>query len=68
MRNTQVAARISEVERKRLRDYADILDIPEAQIIREALKEKLERMQADPRIARWLARQRTSEVAVAFDS
>ena len=66
MRNSTIAARIADDERKRLQTYADILDIPESQLLREALKEKLDRLEADPRIAYRVGL--LSEVTVAYDA
>lgn len=40
-KNTQIAARMKEAEREELRRVAEVLDIPESQIIREAVREKL---------------------------
>ena len=44
-KSTQIAARVSEAEREELKNVAERLDIPEAQIIREAVREKLEQLQ-----------------------
>lgn len=43
-KTTQFAARVSEAEREELKRVAEVLDIPEAQIVREAVREKIDEM------------------------
>lgn len=43
-KTTQIAARINEAEREELATVATVLDIPEAQIIREAVREKVAKL------------------------
>lgn len=45
IKTTQIAARIKETEREELRQVAETLDIPESQIIREAVREKVTELQ-----------------------
>jgi hypothetical protein len=40
-KTTQIAARIKETERNELTEIATTLDVPESQIIREAVREKI---------------------------
>lgn len=52
-KTTQYAARVSEAERYELKSVAELLDIPEAQIIREAVREKLAKLrETDPRLSK----------------
>jgi len=67
MRNTQVACRVSDFDRKRLQEFAEILDISEAQILREGLRERLNQLELDPRVARLRAQKRMPEVAVVYE-
>jgi len=67
MRNTQVAARINDHDRKRLQEYAAVLDVSEAQIIREGLRDKLDKLEEEnPRIVSFIARRRAPEVEWAI--
>lgn len=49
-KTNQIAARISEDERKELNDIAEILDVPEAQIVREAVREKMVKLRKHPKV------------------
>ena len=44
MKNDRLSARASAEERERLAEAARILDIPEAQIIREAVRDRVEKL------------------------
>lgn len=44
MRKQSLRANVNEDEKKELEKVSEILDVPEAQIIREAVREKLEKL------------------------
>ena len=50
-RTIHVAARMNEAEREKLKQVAEVLDVPESQIIREAVRDKIEDLrQNHPRL------------------
>lgn len=46
----RVSARVTEDERQELESISDILDIPEAQIVREAVREKVAKLRKHPKV------------------
>lgn len=53
-----VGVRFAEGEKEELENIAEILDVPLAQIVREAVREKVEKLQKHPKI------RKQAEVAV----
>lgn len=45
MKNQSLRANVNEAEKKELEQIAEALDVPESQIIREAVREKVQKLQ-----------------------